>query len=103
MEQFDNEFFGFGVETNEDTNDFNYDSISGLGESDYENEDLFSPDVNDNNEDLSSKSLAKILFKEIANSLCENYLDTYYQVDSKMKPFTLYNSLNNKKSRVYYY
>ncbi|MBE6132577.1 MAG: penicillin-binding protein [Erysipelotrichaceae bacterium] len=58
---------------------------------------------NDNNEVLSSKSLAKILFKEIANSLCENYLDTYYQVDSKMKPFTLYNSLNNKKSRVYYY
>ena len=45
MEQFDNEFFGFGVETNEDTNDFNYDSISGLGESDYENEDLFKEDT----------------------------------------------------------
>ena len=47
MEQFDNEVFGFGVETNEDTNDFNYDSISGLGESDYENEDLFSTEVNE--------------------------------------------------------
>ena len=43
MKQFDNEFFGFGTETNEDIeqNNFNYDSISGLGESDYENEDLF--------------------------------------------------------------
>ena len=48
MEQFDNEVFGFGNDTNEEfeqTNDFNYDSISGLGESDYENEDLFSPEV----------------------------------------------------------
>lgn len=47
MEQFDNEFFGFGTETNEDIdqNNFNYDSISGLGESDYENEDLFATEV----------------------------------------------------------
>ena len=58
---------------------------------------------NDDNKDLTNKTLAKNLFKDIANSLCENYVDTYYEVDSKMKPFTLYNNLNNKKSRVYYY
>ena len=47
MEQFNNEFFGFGTETNEDVdqNNFNYNSISGLGESNYENEDLFATEV----------------------------------------------------------
>ena len=49
MEQFDNEVFEFGMESNEEINNFKYDSISGLGESDYENEDLFSTEVEDNN------------------------------------------------------
>lgn len=59
MEEFDNDFFGFGIENNEEfeqTNNFNYDSISGLGESDYENDDLFSMEVNNtfnNNYDMN--------------------------------------------------
>ena len=40
MEDFDNEVFEFGDKT-EETNNFNYENISGLGESNYENEDLF--------------------------------------------------------------
>ncbi|MBQ9072708.1 MAG: hypothetical protein IJY25_06080 [Bacilli bacterium] len=47
MENFDNQIFGFGTNDNnnlEQTSNFNYNSISGLGESDYENEDLFSID-----------------------------------------------------------
>ena len=51
MKKNKNEVFEFNDNTNEEldqTNDFNYDSISGLGESDYENEDLFS------NEDLQN-------------------------------------------------
>jgi len=53
MEQFDNEVFEFGNDKSEEldqTSNFNYDSISGLGESDYENEDLFSTEVTDNND-----------------------------------------------------
>ena len=56
MENFENQIFGFGANDNNDleqTNNFNYNSISGLGESDYENEDLFSideePVVDENN------------------------------------------------------
>lgn len=52
MEQYGNEIFGFSNESNEEleqTNNFNYDSISGLGESNYENEDLFNTEVEDNN------------------------------------------------------
>lgn len=45
MSNLENEIFGFGSENIDDTeqtsNDFNYDSISGLGESNYENDDLF--------------------------------------------------------------
>ena len=44
MENFDNQIFGFGANDNNDleqANSFNYNSMSGLGESDYENEDLF--------------------------------------------------------------
>lgn len=45
MENFNNEIFGFGNEIDEEieknTTNFNYDNISGLGQSDYENEDLF--------------------------------------------------------------
>lgn len=48
MEEFNDEVFEFGNNTNEDTeqqSSFNYDSISGLGESNYENEDLFNTEV----------------------------------------------------------
>lgn len=44
-ENYNNEIFSFGNENMEDVNqpvaDFNYNTISGLGESNYENEDLF--------------------------------------------------------------
>jgi len=41
--------FEFGNESNNNTNSFNYGEISGLGESDYENEDLFNTEVSTNN------------------------------------------------------
>lgn len=56
MENYNNDIFEFGVNPNEEleqTNDFNYASISGLGESDYQNEDLFNTEVDDN-ESLSN-------------------------------------------------
>lgn len=63
MEKYENEVFGFGNETeNENENDnmigdtsnkFNYNSISGLGESDYENEDLFNIESTANNNELN--------------------------------------------------
>ena len=52
MNNYNDESFGFGndfEEKSERTNDFNYDSISGLGESNYENEDLFNTEVDSNN------------------------------------------------------
>ena len=48
MENYNDNVFEFGSDTNnnfENTNNFNYDSISGLGQSDYENEDLFNTEV----------------------------------------------------------
>lgn len=48
MENYNNDF-EFGSNTNEELeqeNNFKFDSISGLGESDYENEDLFNVEVN---------------------------------------------------------
>lgn len=56
MENFNNEIFGFGSDTNEEleqTNNFNYDSISGLGQSDYENEDLFAVNTDTENYDYN--------------------------------------------------
>ena len=44
----ENNSFGFGTESNIEGNAFNYDNISGLGESNYENEDLFSTEVQNN-------------------------------------------------------
>ncbi len=55
MENYNNEIFGFGNytdENNDQISNFNYDSISGLGQSDYENEDLFSTEVENNNNSL---------------------------------------------------
>ena len=52
MGNYENEIFEFGSGSNEEleqTSNFDYDSISGLGESDYENEDLFSVEVDSNN------------------------------------------------------
>ena len=51
MENYDNDIFNFDNTTNEDlnqANNFNFDNISGLGQSDYENEDLFSTEVESN-------------------------------------------------------
>ncbi|MBR6689852.1 MAG: hypothetical protein IKL65_00780 [Bacilli bacterium] len=51
MNNYENEVFGFSSDANEEleqASNFNYDTISGLGESDYENEDLFSTEVENN-------------------------------------------------------
>ena len=47
----ENDVFEFGNKPNEDTENFNYENISGLGESNYENEDLFDtmPSIPSNN------------------------------------------------------
>ena len=58
MENFENDIFEFGnmpEEELEQTNNFYYDSIVGLGESDYENEDLFNTEV-DSQENLTQKT-----------------------------------------------
>ena len=57
---------------------------------------------NDDNKDISSKKLAKIMFKEIADSLSKDQNDIYYEPDSNMKRITFYNSINNKTSYSYY-
>ena len=57
---------------------------------------------NDDNNELDNKKLARMLFKEIANKLSENKEDSFYEPTSKMTSFTFYNSLINKKSKVYY-
>ena len=56
---FDNEVFEFGTNPNEEANNFNYENISGLGESNYENEDLFNnlpPMENNNPEPVASSN-----------------------------------------------
>ena len=56
---------------------------------------------NDDNEELNSTKLARILFKEIANSISEGKQDTFYKSDS-LKGFTFYNNIKNQTSKVYY-
>ena len=53
---FDSETFNFGSNPNEETDNFNYENISGLGESNYENEDLFDdmPPVNNEPSNVES-------------------------------------------------
>ncbi len=47
MENYNDDIFEFNSDNNDEQNEeFTYDSISGLGESDYENEDLFNTEVN---------------------------------------------------------
>ena len=43
MNNYENDIFTFSGENNEQT--FDYNSLSGLGQSNYENEDLFSTEV----------------------------------------------------------
>ena len=56
MNNSENEVFEFGTNPNEEANNFNYENISGLGESNYENEDLFEnlPPVNTNTNTTSN-------------------------------------------------
>ncbi len=58
---------------------------------------------NDDNQNIHDTKLARKMFQEIANSLTEHQKDLYYQTPDSLKSFTLYNSLINKKSKVYYY
>lgn len=60
MENFENGVFGFGGEeenkSSTTNNDFNIESISGLGESNYENEDLFAFDNSDRTDSVSKNN-----------------------------------------------
>ena len=62
MENFENGVFGFGGEeenkSSTTNNDFNIESISGLGESNYENEDLFAFDNSDRTDSVSKNNNA---------------------------------------------
>ena len=54
MSNYDNEVFSFENKTDENMeqeNNFYYNSINGLGESNYENEDLFDTEITSNSED----------------------------------------------------
>lgn len=48
MENYENDIFGFDPENNklnDDSDKFNYNDINGLGESDYENDDIFNNEI----------------------------------------------------------
>ena len=82
MEYFNNEIFGFSNDNNENleqTNNFNYDSISGLGESNYENEDLFNTEVEATEPVNSSQNLYENYNFENVNavsSVAQNNLES---------------------------
>lgn len=58
MNNVDNEIFGFG-------NDYNYDTISGLGESDYENEDLFGIETKEEENNTSNETIDNTLYETV--------------------------------------
>ena len=89
MENFNNEVFGFGNEIDEEVEksspNFDYNNISGLGESNYENEDLFKMDnletVN-NNVRINENGEIELVYPEIDESFenqdippVENYIE----------------------------
>lgn len=57
---------------------------------------------NDENQALFSTKLARKVFQEIADRLCEKKEDIFYEVDSSFQPFRFYNSLLDKTSDTYY-
>lgn len=57
---------------------------------------------NDDNSSISNPKLARTIFQEIANELTENKGDIFYEPSSKLKGFTLTNSLINRQSKTYY-
>ena len=80
MENYNNEIFGFGNDSNnnvEQTSDFDYDSISGLGQSDYENEDLFNTEVENNNSSIFDNyySQESVNASEEINNVGINYVE----------------------------
>ena len=85
MNNYNDEVFEFGNDSYEETNktnEFNYDSISGLGESNYENEDLFNTEVSYdrdlNNTDNSKDENIEYNtgdFDSMYTDYSENYVD----------------------------
>ena len=86
----ENDVFGFdGNNIEQENNDFNYDSISGLGESNYENEDLFLQD--------NSYELNNVIEDSLNESEKEN--DEFVSLDeSQNEGFDMYNLYNEDDS-----
>lgn len=85
MNNFENDIFEFSSDNNEEieqnSNNFNYDAISGLGESNYENEDLFKSDVDNSLEpSINSEYNNEIKFNENGYAMSNNLQgDNYVQ------------------------
>lgn len=74
MNNINEEVFGFGNENDQisQESNFNFDSISGLGESDYENEDLFSTDSSSNFSIENSEAASNLYNPEVSDDLVDN-------------------------------
>lgn len=84
MENYNNEVFGFGNNTNNEGqfNNFDYNSINGLGQSDYENEDLFNTEV-DYNQQLNNSNDFRIAdFNTTAPMENSNVINEYNNVQN---------------------
>ncbi len=57
---------------------------------------------NDENQPLYSTRLARMVFQNIADKLCEKKEDIFYEVDSSFQSFRFYNRLSDQTSNTYY-
>lgn len=57
---------------------------------------------NDENQPLYSTRLARTVFQNIADRLCEKKEDIFYEVDSSFQSFRFYNRLSDQTSNIYY-
>ncbi len=57
---------------------------------------------NDENQPLYSTRLARMVFQNIADRLCEKKEDIFYEVDSSFQSFRFYNRLSDQTSNTYY-
>lgn len=86
MNNYENEIFGFGNENVDEveqpSNDFNYNSISGLGESNYENDDLFRTETASNNDNnLENDNNFNYGVEDYNNQYQENVTDNETNIE----------------------
>ena len=107
MENYSDDVFEFGNKSNEDleqTSNFDYDSLSGLGESNYENEDLFNDEVSglDNySSDSSNFDFGVDNYTDLDNKNYQNYSEDYLNsVVSNSNDESMQNAYKNSNSNV---